>query len=86
MQSDIGRPFIAHRANGFQIGRCVIAAQAFIFHVPNVQPGCTRKVIRVEFTGNSTTHLASEAIAIEHIGARFLRNRTLGLEFRGRLK
>ena len=74
LQCDVGRAFVANRADRFQVARFIAATQAFIDDVPNVQSGFARGIVGVRLTGHSAAHLACEAVAVQHKGSGFLGN------------
>lgn len=85
LQRDVGRTFIADRANGFQV-RCVVtASEAFVNDVADVQTCFAADIIRMGFARDSTAHLAGETVAIQHECARFFGDgtRERRLRFRG---
>ena len=69
---DVGCTFVAHRADSAQIGWFVASPQAFVDDVPDVQTRFACGIVRMGFSGNGATHLASEAVAIENVGPGFL--------------
>ena len=81
MQCDVGRAFVANRADRFQVARFIASTHAFVDDMANVQPGFARGVVGMGLTCNGAAHLASEAVAVQHKGSGFFGNasRKIGL-------
>lgn len=73
LQGEVGRTFIANRANRAQVMRLVNAAHAFVNHMTQMQPRLAAWVERMRLARDCTAHLAGKAVSVQHESARFFR-------------